>query len=91
MISHYKSPRHLLLLPDHRVQGHLALVLASSVSVLLGKAEHVLGYSYFLTCPGILPVHAQGQPGEGPERVLLGQAVQHLQAEAEEGGEAADD
>ena len=44
----------------------------------------------FLTCPGILTVHAQGLPGEGPEGVL-GQAVQHLQAEAEEGGEAADD
>ena len=44
----------------------------------------------FLTCPGILTVHAQGQAGEGPEGVL-GQSVQHLHAEAEEGGEAADD
>jgi hypothetical protein len=90
MISHYNSPRYLLLLPDHRVQGHVAVVLASGVSARLGKAEHVHGYSYFLTCPGILTVHAQGQPGEGPEGVL-GQAVQHLQAEAKEGGEEADD
>ena len=90
MISQYKSPRDLLLLPDHRVQGHVALVLASGVSALLGKAEHVHGYSYFLTCTGILTIHAQGQPEQGPEGVL-GQAVQHLQAEAEDGGEAADD
>ena len=90
MISQYKSPRDLLLLPDHRVQGHVAVVLANSVSALLGKAGHVLGYSYFLTCPGILTLHAQGQPGKGPEGVL-GQALRHLQAEAEEGGEAADD
>ena len=43
----------------------------------------------FPTCPGILTVHAQGQPGEGPGGVM-GQAVQYLQAEAEDGGEAPD-
>ena len=43
----------------------------------------------FPTCPGILTVHAQGQPGEGPGGVM-GQAVQHLQAEAEDGGESPD-
>ena len=48
-----------------------------------------MGILTFL-CSGILTLHAQGQPGEGSEGVL-GQAVQHLQAEAEEGGGAADD
>ena len=85
--SPHLPPRHLLLLPDRGVQGHVAVVLASGVSAVLGKAGHVHGYSYCLTCPGILTVHVQGQQGEGPERVL-GQAVQHLQAEAEKGGQA---